>query len=438
VDYIDFAPYYLLLYHLNMTEGEPRNIIENRENPLTGKVALITGSSRDIGAEIAKALASDGVNIIGNYLDKQKRADGMQKTLSSTGVKSEFVQADITLGEDRNKLKNTLLNSFGGRLDYLILNAPVFSKDPADDKSPNIYLTDDLLPFMRRGGAVIFMQSVPGHYEPELRERMLNSESIKDYASVAEKKYNDELFLRKRTEEFKKQGVSLIIACPPLVEDTTNVQLVFGRKKSGGENTGFVMEGRKISAELGLPEITTKAEVGKKITELLKRQDLPMGYTEFFENIIDARNILSAWYGQEAIYVDTLQRNDEKSGIGRLVITKRHTEGHFNDDLGISVLPGHKMIEASAQVLGLIALKGKISDDSMPLFQGINGPVKFLRTVFPKDVLQIQATITDAAKRGFTGNAKIFNQNQEIVAEINGLEAIVTKKEVAKRLMGVK
>jgi NAD(P)-dependent dehydrogenase (short-subunit alcohol dehydrogenase family) len=104
-------------------EREPWTNIENKERPLAGKTALITGSSRDIGAEIAKALAKEGVNIIGNYREKQKRAGGVQQAISALGVKSEFVQADITVEGDRKKLKDTLLNSFGGKLDFLILNA---------------------------------------------------------------------------------------------------------------------------------------------------------------------------------------------------------------------------------------------------------------------------------------------------------------------------
>lgn len=410
---------------------------ENRERPLAGKVALITGSSRDIGAEIARKLGQEGVHIIGNYREKDRRANETQQTLNSLGIELEFIRADIRNVNDRGKLIEAVKNSSSGKIDYLILNAPVFSANPADDKSPNEHLTDELLPLMSRGGVVVFMQSVPGRFEPQLREEFATNEGIKSYAPVAEKKFKDEHSLRKRTEEFKKKGVLFIVACPPLVEDTTNIRLYFRRNISGGQNTEFVREGKRISKELGLPESMIKKEVGEKIAELLKRKDLPMGYTELFCNTIDARNILSNWYGDEATFVDTLEMLNEKSGIGRLIVTKEHTRGHFNDQVGISVLPGHKMIEASAQTLGLIALGGKISDDSMPLFQGI-GSVKFLKTVFPRDILQIQASITETTKRGFIGNVNILNQKEEIVAEINGLEAIIVKKEIAKRLMGIK
>lgn len=261
---------------------DPNNL-ENRERLLAGKVALITGSSRDIGAEIAIALAREGVCIIGNYREKKKRADGVQEIINSLGIKSEFVQADITIQEDRDKLRQAVEKSFGGKLNFLILNAPVFSEDPTDARSPNEHLTDELLPFMSKGGIIVFMQSVPGYYQPQLREELLNNESIKNYALVAEKKYKDEQSLRKRTGEFEKQGVLFIVVCPPLVEDTSNIQLYFRRNKTGGQNPKFAEESRRISREFGLLESITKAEVGKKVAEVLQRKDLPMGYVEFFK-----------------------------------------------------------------------------------------------------------------------------------------------------------
>jgi 3-hydroxymyristoyl/3-hydroxydecanoyl-(acyl carrier protein) dehydratase len=296
---------------------------------------------------------------------------------------------------------------------------------------------------MSKGGVIIFMQSVPSYYEPQLRDLLLNNEGIKDYASVAEKKYKEEQSLRKRAKEFEKQGVLFMSVCPPLVEDTTNIQLYFGRSKSGGQNPKFTEESKKISKVLGLPESTTKVEVGKKIVELLKRNDLPMGYIELFGNTVDARSILSAWYGQNAIYVDTFEKIDNATGIGRLIVTKEYAEGHLIiQDNEIPIFPGHKMIEAAAQTLGLVALGGKITNDTMPLFQGINGPIKFLKSVSPREILQIQVTLESTAREmlrnRYKGNARILNQKQELVAEINGLEAVVMRLEVAKKIMGLK
>lgn len=268
-----------------MTSLEKDRHKEPKESqPLAGKVGLVTGGSRDIGEQITRELAKKGASIIVAYREKQKRADAVKKDLDMLGVKSEFVQGDITDEQGIKKLEETVVNSFGGKLDFLILNAPVFSKDPTDAKSPNEHLTDALLPFMSEGGVVIFMQSVPGHYEPELRDELLNNENVAKYAQVARDKYRDEQSLTERTEKFKKQGVLFIVVCPPIVEDTSNMQLFFKRNQSGGLNLGFAEAGKNLSKKLGLPETITKAEVGKKVAEvLMKRKDLPMGYIEFFK-----------------------------------------------------------------------------------------------------------------------------------------------------------
>ena len=409
-----------------MTERQSVNVFENRERPLAGKVALITGSSRDIGAATAKALAEKGVNVIGNYREKEKRAADTQQVLNSLGIKSEFVQADITLDEDRKKLGETVEKSFGGKLDFLVLNAS--GKTTEINVTAANALIDQFLPIMPRGSTIVLMQSVPGHFQPQLEGLFATPEF---YRPIAKAKYLGEQSIRSRIKELKEKNLNFIVICPPEVQDSSNMK-IFTRF-----DPAISAKHTEISKMLGLPQKVTKEDVGKKIAELLKRKDLPMGYTELFGNTIDARGILSAWYGDNATFVDTLEVIDKKSGIGRLIITKEHTEGHFNDQVGISVLPGHKMIEASAQVLGLIALGGKIASDTMPLFQKV-GSINFLKTVFPGDILQIQATIIETSRRGFVGNVNIFNRNQEAVAEIKGIEAVVMKLEVAKRLMGIK
>ena len=138
------------------------------------------------------------------------------------------------------------------------------------------------------------------------------------------------------------------------------------------------------------------------------------------------------------IFVDILKLEDQLRGAGRLIVTPEHTKGHFKPELGISLLPGSAMIEAAAQTLGLIALGGKLETDSMPLFQGISGPVEYKNTAKPGDILTINGQITEKSRRGFRGNVAIVNQDNKDVAFINGIEAGVLKLQVAKRLMGIK
>lgn len=257
-----------------MTERQPtgQDNWENRERSLTGKVALITGSSRDIGAEIAKALAIEGAKIVGNYRDKKKRADEVQETIRSFGVTSEFVQADITNEDDRKKLKETAQNLFGGKLDILVLNASGPSRDINVTAANS--LVDMFLPIMPRGSIIVLMQSVPGHFEPQLNELNIISEF---YRPIAKAKHEGEESLRSRLEEFKENGISFIVVCPPEVSNTANMKVFKYRYDA------LISDKQaKISGMLGLPSAVTKEQVGKKVAELLKRKDLPMGYVEFF------------------------------------------------------------------------------------------------------------------------------------------------------------
>lgn len=406
-----------------MNEVTPKNVVENREKPLDGKVALITGSSRDIGAEIAGALAIEGVNIIGNYRKKQKRATDTQAILSSLGVKSEMVQADITSKNDRDKLGQVLQDSFGGTLDFLVLNASGETTD-INVTAANA-LIDQFLPLMPRGSTIVHMQSVPGHFAPQLDD-LHNTPEF--YRPIAKAKYAGEQSIRSRMKEFGKKGINFVVICPPEVSDTSNMR-VFARY-----DPDISKKHAEISNLLGLPATVTKEQVGKRIAELLKRKDLPMGHIELFGNTVDARNILSAWYGQEAIFVDTFEKKDDTTGIGRFIVTKEHTKGHFNSEVGVSVLPGHLLVEAAAQTLGLSALGDQVGKGFIPLFRSV-GSISFAKPSLPGDVLQIQAVTAETTKRGFVGNVKIVNQKQEIVAVINGLEAILLKPEVAKRLL---
>ncbi|MEK7534414.1 MAG: SDR family NAD(P)-dependent oxidoreductase [Patescibacteria group bacterium] len=403
--------------------------IEGRERPLEREVALITGSSREIGAGTAIALAGEGVRIIGNHRDpslgKAKRAEGVRMAIEQVGVQVDFVQADITVREDRERLGKAL-EAFGGKLDFLILNTSGNAQTARQVcVEANNALVDEFLPRMNEGGRIILMQSVPGHFDPQLRGL---GKMPSFYDPIAQAKYEGEQSLRARIPKLQEKGVNLLLVCPPEVEDTSNMRLFRRLDKSISEKHA------EISDMLGIPGSVTIDQVGQKVAELLKRKDLPSGYVELFSNVLDARSVLSEWYGDNAIFVDTLEIVDENRGIGRMIVAKEYTRGHFNDRVEMSLLPGHIMIEAAAQTLGLTALNGKIDGNSMPMFQGI-GNVQFLKTVRPGEGLKIHTELTEQSRREFVGNVYITNMQDEKVAEINGLEAMVINRDVARRLL---
>jgi 3-oxoacyl-[acyl-carrier protein] reductase len=95
--------------------------------PLENKLALVTGSSRGIGAAIAIRLAAEGASVIVNYAASPARAEKIVKEIRDAGGKAEAVGADLSTIEGTNKLiasiDQAFGGSFGGRLDILVNNA---------------------------------------------------------------------------------------------------------------------------------------------------------------------------------------------------------------------------------------------------------------------------------------------------------------------------
>ena len=92
--------------------------------PLSGKVALVTGSSRGIGAEIALALAKADAKVIINYVQNKPAADQVCKAISEAGGECLAVQADVSDPAAVQKLFATACEQFG-HLDILINNAGI-------------------------------------------------------------------------------------------------------------------------------------------------------------------------------------------------------------------------------------------------------------------------------------------------------------------------
>lgn len=93
--------------------------------PLAGKVAIITGSSRSIGASIARKLASDGANVVVNYVSNASAAEAVVAEINAgSGGKAISVRADASRLEDVHGLLDAVIKEWG-RLDILVLNAAI-------------------------------------------------------------------------------------------------------------------------------------------------------------------------------------------------------------------------------------------------------------------------------------------------------------------------
>lgn len=94
---------------------------------LTGRAALITGSSRGIGRAIALQLARQGASIAVNYLQNEAAAKEVQATIGSYEGQAVLVQGDVSVPEQAERVIDTAHEAFG-RLDILVNNAG-FNRD---------------------------------------------------------------------------------------------------------------------------------------------------------------------------------------------------------------------------------------------------------------------------------------------------------------------
>jgi NAD(P)-dependent dehydrogenase (short-subunit alcohol dehydrogenase family) len=101
---------------------------------LTGKVALVTGGSRGIGAATAKALADEGANVAISYTASPDKADAVVRDLTAKGVKAKAYKADQASTNEVETLVADVAKDFGG-LDILVNNAAVAVMGPIDDKT---------------------------------------------------------------------------------------------------------------------------------------------------------------------------------------------------------------------------------------------------------------------------------------------------------------
>src|SRR6187431_2928370 len=99
---------------------------------LKGKVAVVTGASKGIGAEIAKQLAAEGANVVVNYASSKEGADKVVDEITKRGGKAIAVQADVAKKKDIERLFAETKKSFG-RLDVLVNNAGVYEFAPIEE-----------------------------------------------------------------------------------------------------------------------------------------------------------------------------------------------------------------------------------------------------------------------------------------------------------------
>jgi 3-oxoacyl-[acyl-carrier protein] reductase len=105
---------------------------------LAGKVAVVTGASKGIGADIAKGLAREGASVVVNYASSKEGADKVVAEITKAGGKAVAVQGDVAKEADVNRIFAETKKTFG-KLDVLVNNAGVYQFSPIEEVNTELY-----------------------------------------------------------------------------------------------------------------------------------------------------------------------------------------------------------------------------------------------------------------------------------------------------------
>jgi len=190
-----------------------------------GKVALVTGGSRGVGADTARILASRGIRVAVNYRDKARRAEQVVAQVIDAGSNGIAVQADITDRASVAAMMESVQEVFGA-LDFLILNASGGLEKDADDtyafrlnRDAQVDLVEQAMPLMPAGSRIVFVTSHLAHFHGE-------QPVMAEYEPVAASKQAGETALRAMIPQLGEAGISLVVVSGDLIEGTITPKLL--------------------------------------------------------------------------------------------------------------------------------------------------------------------------------------------------------------------
>lgn len=105
---------------------------------LTGKVAVVTGASKGIGAAIAKSLAAEGASVVVNYASSKAAADAVVAEITKSGGTAVAIGADVSKAAEAQGLIDSAVRRFG-RLDILVNNSGVYEFRPLENITEDHY-----------------------------------------------------------------------------------------------------------------------------------------------------------------------------------------------------------------------------------------------------------------------------------------------------------
>lgn len=195
------------------------------EGSLEGKRALITGSSRGIGADTAGYLAAAGASVVINYRNKEARALKVVQGIEDAGGTAIAIGADLTDPVSVSEMMAGVTEAWGG-LDLLVLNASGGMESGMGEdyalrlnRDAQLNVLESALPLMPRGSRVVFVTSHQAHF--------INTASTMDaYEPVARSKRAGEDALREKLPELDAAGVEFVVVSGDMIEGTITATLL--------------------------------------------------------------------------------------------------------------------------------------------------------------------------------------------------------------------
>lgn len=210
---------------------------------LAGKRALVTGSSRGVGADTVRYFAEAGADVVVNYRNKAPRAEKLATQLRELGVRALVQGVDLTDAASVAEMMATIEEEFGG-LDILVLNASGgMESGMADDyalklnRDAQLSVLDAALPLMHEGSRVIFVTSHQAHF-------IRSTPTMPEYEPVARSKRAGEDALRERIPELAERGIEFVVVSGDMIEGTVTATLL------NRMNPGAIEERREQAGRL--------------------------------------------------------------------------------------------------------------------------------------------------------------------------------------------
>ncbi|MFT3798938.1 SDR family oxidoreductase [Microbacterium sp.] len=192
---------------------------------LAGKTALVTGSSRGIGADTVRYFAQAGANVVINFRNKAPRAEKLAAEVRGLGVEALVVGADLTDPASVQAMFDDVREKFGS-LDILVLNASGgMEGGMAEDyalklnRDAQVNVLESALPLLGEGSRVVFVTSHQAHF-------IRTTPTMDAYEGVALSKRAGEDALRELIPGLAERGIGFTVVSGDMIEGTITATLL--------------------------------------------------------------------------------------------------------------------------------------------------------------------------------------------------------------------